>query len=108
MAMVNVTFIAADGSEQRIAVATGTSLMEAAVGQGVDGIDAECGGNCYCGTCRVYVDPAWQAIVGPQGEYEGPVVEATGDEEPSVRLSCQVAVTDELDGLVVRLPAAQT
>lgn len=106
--MVAITFIAADGSEHRIEAAPGTSLMEAAVGNGVDGIDAECGGNCYCGTCRVYVDPAWQGVVGPQGEYETPVVETTGDDTPAIRLSCQIPVTAELDGLVVRLPAAQT
>ncbi len=106
--MVSIIFIAADGREQRAEIAPGTSLMEGAVGNGIDGIDAECGGNCYCGTCRVYVDPEWQAAVGGQGEIEVPVIESTCDDDPTVRLSCQITVTPELDGLVVRLPVSQT
>jgi 2Fe-2S ferredoxin len=106
--MVSITFVTADGRAQHAELAPGTSLMEAAVGFGIEGIDAECGGNCYCGTCRVYVDPAWQAIVGPAGDYERPVIETAGDGDPAVRLSCQIPVTAALDGLVVRLPASQT
>ncbi|MCB2059886.1 MAG: 2Fe-2S iron-sulfur cluster-binding protein [Novosphingobium sp.] len=106
--MVTVTFITADGREQVAEIDEGISLMEGAVGNGIDGIEAECGGNCYCGTCRVYVEPDWQAVVGGQGEFETPVIETTGDENPNVRLSCQIAVTDKLDGLVVRLPENQT
>lgn len=106
--MVKVTFVSADGTVQEVEADPGCSLMEAAVANGVDGIDAECGGNCYCGTCRVHVDAAWRQAVGPQGEFESPVIESTGDAEAGVRLSCQVPLTEALDGLVVRLPEAQT
>jgi 2Fe-2S ferredoxin len=106
--MVSITFITADGRAQYAAIEPGGSLMEGAVGNGIEGIDAECGGNCYCGTCRVYIDPHWRAIVGAAGDYEAPVIETAGDDDPGVRLSCQIAVTPELDGLVVRLPASQT
>ncbi len=106
--MVRVTFVSADGTAHAVEAAPGSSLMEAAVGNGIDGIDAECGGNCYCGTCRVYVDAAWRDAVGPQGEFETPVIESTGDAEAGVRLSCQVPLTEALDGLVVRLPETQT
>jgi 2Fe-2S ferredoxin len=106
--MVRVTFITADGREQLAEIEPGISLMEGAVGSGIDGIDAECGGNCYCGTCRVYVEAEWRAAVGGQGEYETPVIETTGDENSGIRLSCQIPVTVELDGLVVRLPESQT
>ena len=105
--MVKVTFITYDGTEQIAEIDPGTSLMEGAVGNGVEGIDAVCGGNCYCGTCRVYVESGWQAAVGGQGEFETPVIEDTGDATPNVRLSCQIPVTEALDGLVVRLPPSQ-
>ena len=106
--MVTITFIAADGRKQIADIEPGTSLMEGAVGNGIDGIDAECGGNCYCGTCRVYVDPAWQAAVGRAGDFETPVIETAGDGDPSVRLACQITVTPDLDGLVVSTPSSQT
>jgi 2Fe-2S ferredoxin len=106
--MVKVTYIAFDGREQSVDAEAGISLMENAVANGVEGIDAICGGNAYCGTCRVYVDPAWQGATGERTEVEDPMLETVGEEDPSARLSCQIEVTDELDGLVVRLPEKQT
>ena len=106
--MVQVTFIAADGREQRIAARAGLSLMEAAMAGGVDGIDAVCGGNAYCGTCRVYPDLAWRDVLGTRNDLEGPMIETAGDDNPAARLSCQITVTAALDGLVVRLPESQT
>jgi ferredoxin, 2Fe-2S len=106
--MARITFIAADGAERAIAAEPGLSLMEAAVRNGIDGIEAVCGGNCYCGTCRVLVPGEWRAIIGPPGEFEAPVLEAAGDDTPGWRLSCQVPVSEALDGLAVRLPASQT
>jgi 2Fe-2S ferredoxin len=108
MRVVRVTLITFDGREQTIDASVGMSLMENAVGEGVDGIDAECGGNCYCGTCRVYPVGEWQARLGGPGEFELPVIETTGDETACIRLSCQILVSEELEGLVVRLPEAQT
>lgn len=106
--MAAITFIAADGTRTTIAAAEGLSLMENAVGQGIAAIEAQCGGNAYCGTCRVYIAPEWRARVGPATEIEFPMFEATGDDTPGIRLACQVPVTAALDGLVVRTPEAQS
>lgn len=107
-AVVAVTFIAHDGEHRTIDARPGLSLMENAIANGIAAIEAVCGGNAYCGTCRVYVDPAWQAATGEASEIEFPMFEATGDDTPGIRLSCQIPVTDALDGLVVRTPATQT
>lgn len=106
--MVAITFVAASGAEQVIDAREGLSLMENAIAGGVEDIEAVCGGNAYCGTCRVYVDPAWQHATGAATEIEYPMFEATGDEDPAVRLSCQIPVTAALDGLVVRTPGSQS
>lgn len=105
--MVSVRFIAADGGEKVIDATEGVSLMENAVAGGIEAIEAICGGNAYCGTCRVHVDPAWRAVTGEVTEIELPMIEVTGDTDPGVRLSCQIVVTAQLEGLVVRTPASQ-
>lgn len=106
--MVAVRFIAAGGGEQVIDATEGVSLMENAVASGIAAIEAICGGNAYCGTCRVHVDPAWRAVTGAVTEIELPMIEASGDSDPGVRLSCQMVVTPALEGLVVRTPASQS
>ena len=106
--MVQVTYITAGGTVQAIDARAGMSLMENAVANGVEGIDGVCGGNAYCGTCRVYIDPAWQDRVGSKTDLEDPMLELAGDEDPAARLSCQIMVSEALNGLVVRLPATQT
>lgn len=106
--MVAITFIAADGAERTIDASEDLSLMENAVGNGIEAIEAVCSGNAYCGTCRVYVEPDWRGLLGEAGEIELPMIEAAGDETPGVRLSCQIVVTSELDGLVVRTPVSQS
>ena len=106
--MVAITFIAADGTGQTIDASQGLSLMENAIANGIEAIDAVCGGNAYCGTCRVYVDPAWRSVTGEASEIELPMFEATSDETPGIRLACQITVTPQIDGLVVRTPASQT
>jgi ferredoxin, 2Fe-2S len=105
--MVAVTFIAANGAEQTIDASEGLSIMENAVANGIEGIEAVCGGNAYCGTCRIYIDEAWRDVTGEAGEIELPMFEATEDDNPGVRLSCQVTVTSAFDGLVVRTPETQ-
>ena len=105
--MIAITFIAADGTEQIIDAVEGASLMESAVGGGIEAIEAICGGNAYCGTCRVYVDPDWQARIGAATDIELPMIEASGDDAPGVRLSCQIVVGPEHAGLVVRTPVTQ-
>ena len=102
-----VTYISNNGAINEIEVTTGTSVMQGAVDNMVDGIVAECGGSCSCATCHCYVDEAWIDKVPPASEMEKDMLECVLEPEPSSRLSCQITVTDELDGLVVRLPESQ-
>ena len=85
----------------------GYSVMEAAVRNGVPGIDADCGGACACATCQVYVDPAWVEKTGEAHAMEREMLEYAEGVEPNSRLSCQIKVTAELDGLILRLPESQ-
>lgn len=105
--MPAITFISADGAAQTIEAAEGLTLMENAVANGIVAIEAICGGNAYCGTCRVYIDPAWQAAMGGATDMELPMIEASGDQTPGVRLSCQITVTGQLEGLIVHTPLSQ-
>lgn len=105
--MPRVTFIAANGSETEVHVAAGTTLMHAATDNGVAGILADCGGACSCGTCHCYVDDAWMEKTGSADDVETQMLEFVLDPLPNSRLSCQIVVDDNLDGLVVRLPASQ-
>lgn len=106
--MVAIRFIAVDGSEQVIDATCGLSLMENAIANGIETIEAVCGGNAYCGTCRVHVEPDWRGVTGAVTEIELPMIETSGDTDPGVRLACQIPVTPALDGLVVRTPASQS
>lgn len=105
--MTRITFIEHDGREELVEAEGGLSVMKAAANAGVAGIAADCGGNAACGTCRIYVDAEWAAQLPPIGASEREMLEFTGDETPGVRLSCQIAVTPALDGLVARLPKSQ-
>jgi 2Fe-2S ferredoxin len=105
--MAKVTWITHDGREQVADARAGLSLMENAIANGIDGIEAVCGGNAYCGTCRVYPEPEWRDALGARNELEGPMLEDVGEDNPAARLSCQIEVSDALDGLVVRLPETQ-
>ncbi len=81
--------------------------MEGAVDANIPGIEAECGGMCSCATCHVYVDPAWFEAISAPDHIERDMLECVLDLEETSRLSCQIEVGDELDGLVVRLPESQ-
>lgn len=105
--MAKITYVEASGTEHVVDAKPRLSLMENAVKNGVPGIVAECGGACACATCRVYVDEAWREKTGEPSEMERSMIEYSGDSEDGIRLSCQIAVTEELDGLVVRIPASQ-
>lgn len=105
--MAKITFIQHDGSEQSYDGKTGLSVMEVAVKNNVPGIDADCGGACACATCHVYVDEAWLAKTGDKTAMEESMLDFAEGVEPNSRLSCQIKVTDALDGLVVRLPESQ-
>lgn len=105
--MVKITYVSSKGEEQTVDAAPGFSLMETAIANGVEEIDADCGGNCYCGTCRVYVVEEWRERLPPPDEIETDMVDTTEDDRPGVRLSCQLKVTEQLDGIVVHTPPSQ-
>ena len=105
--MPKVTFIEHDGTVHEVQAVAGQSLMRAAVDNGVPGIDADCGGQCACATCHVYVDPQWLAATGERGEMEQSMLGFAAVTQDDSRLSCQIVMTDALDGIVVRLPDGQ-
>ncbi|CAN7639473.1 2Fe-2S iron-sulfur cluster-binding protein [Phenylobacterium sp. LjRoot225] len=105
--MAKITYIQFDGSESVIDVKPGLTVMEGAVKNNVRGIDADCGGACACATCHVFVDPAWVDKTGDKSAMEESMLDFAENVEPNSRLSCQIKVTEELDGLVVRLPESQ-
>ena len=106
--MPKITYVHPDGAREDLEVAEGTSLMQAATAQGIEGIVAECGGNCMCATCHVYVGPEGLAALPAMSPDEDALLEGTAAERrPNSRLSCQITVTQALDGLVVNLPERQ-
>ncbi len=105
--MAKITYIEHDGTEHVVEAETGGSVMEGAVKNSVPGIDADCGGACACATCHVYVDPDWLEKVGPRNEMEEDMLDFAFDIRDNSRLSCQIKVSDELDGLIVRMPEKQ-
>src|SRR5262249_58321610 len=104
-AMPKITYIEHDGTQHTVEAALGNTVMETALAQSVPGIVAECGGSCTCAHCLVYVDEAWAERVGARTPEEEDQLDFAFDVKPSSRLSCQIKVTDELAGLVVRTPA---
>ena len=105
--MPKVTYIDTAGKETTLDIEVGTSVMQAAVFKGVDGIVAECGGSCTCATCLVHVDEKWFAVVGPPSAEEEEQLDAAFEVKPTSRLSCQIKVTEGLDGLIVHTPSYQ-
>jgi len=105
--MAKITFIQPDGTEQIVEAENGSTVMETAKKNLVDGIEAECGGACACATCHVFVDEAWREKTGGPSEMEEDMLDFAFDVRPSSRLSCQIKVTDALDGLIVRVPEKQ-
>ena len=105
--MPSIIFIHPDGSRQPIAASAGESAMQAATRHDLSGILAECGGNAMCATCHVYVDDAWRAKTGDPSPMEEDMLDFGYDVRPNSRLSCQIKVSEELDGLVVSTPDKQ-
>lgn len=105
--MPKITFIEFNGQEHVVDAPENTSVMHAARSNDIPGIDADCGGNCSCATCRVYIDKAWTEIVGKPNELEADMLDFVEDTEGNIRLSCQINVTKALDGLIVRMPRSQ-
>lgn len=102
-----VKYINHDGTANEIEVPVGNSVMQGAVDNMLDGIIAECGGSCSCATCHCYIDEAWADKVPPASEMEKDMLECVLEPQDNSRLSCQINVTDELDGLVIKLPESQ-
>lgn len=105
--MPKITFVEHDGTEHTVNGEVGLSVMRAAIDNLVPGIDADCGGECSCATCHVYVNQDWMAKVGQPEEREESMLDLNPEREPNSRLSCQIPVTEELDGLIVRVPEFQ-
>jgi len=105
--MPRIVFIETSGRDYEIEAQSGLSLMENAVRNGIDGIVAECGGACSCATCHVYIDEAWLNNVGLPSSIEKDMLDFAYDTQANSRLSCQIKVVDEFDGLIVRIPARQ-
>jgi 2Fe-2S ferredoxin len=104
-----ITYIHTDGTREAIDVPLGTSIMRGAILNSIDGIVAECGGEMMCATCHVYVEPAQLPLTPAQSDDEKAMLEFTASERrPNSRLSCQLVVSPEMDGLVVYLPETQT
>jgi len=105
--MAKITFITHDGEEHSVDADNGISVMNAAIDNLVPGIDADCGGECSCATCHVVVEDKWMAVVGPPGDREESMLDLNPEREANSRLSCQIPVTDEIDGIVVNVPEFQ-
>ena len=105
--MPKVTYIQPDGSASTVDADIGVSVMETAIDNDIPGIVAECGGACSCATCHVYVEPEWaEKLPTPDGLEDG-MLDCALDRRANSRLSCQIEVTEDLDGLTVRVPEAQ-
>jgi 2Fe-2S ferredoxin len=105
---MKITYITADGAETIVDANEGDSVMQAAIANDIDGIIGECGGSMMCATCHCYVDDAWAEKTGPQNDGESDLLDCAASEtKPTSRLSCQIKMRPELDGLVVHLPETQ-
>ncbi|MGI9481534.1 MAG: 2Fe-2S iron-sulfur cluster-binding protein [Hyphomicrobiales bacterium] len=105
--MAKITFTQLDGTEQTVDAENGMTVMEAAIKNMVPGIDADCGGACACATCHVYVEENWLGATGEREEMEEDMLDFAFDVRDNSRLSCQIKVSDDLDGLKVTVPEKQ-
>ena len=105
--MATITFIEHDGTKHEVVATEGISVMENAIQNGVPGIDADCGGQCSCATCHVYVKADWFEKTGAIGDMEESMLDLNPERQATSRLSCQIPMTADLDGLTVDLPEFQ-
>lgn len=105
--MTKITFVSPDGTRYDVDAPNGSTAMENAIKNDVPGIEAECGGACACATCHVYVDEAWTEKIGEPEAMEEDMLDFAYDVRPNSRLSCQIKIGDELDGLVLTVPERQ-
>ena len=105
--MAKITFIQPDGAAATVEIENGLSVMEGAVQSGIDGIPAQCGGSCSCSTCHCYVADGWTSVLPPPDDEEIGLLEFAWEPREASRLTCQLRVTDAMDGLVLHVPAEQ-
>lgn len=106
--MPEIIYLEHNGTEHRVQVDTGLSAMKGAVDNGVPGIDGDCGGQAACATCHVFVDPAWIHKVGrPVSDQEAEMLDLAVDRAEYSRLACQIEISPELEGLILRMPGQQ-
>jgi len=105
--MVKITFIDTAGTARTVEGEVGSTVMETAIRNGIPGIEAECGGACACSTCHVYIDEPWREKVGEPSPMETDMLDFAYDVRSSSRLSCQIKVREDLDGLSVHTPERQ-
>ena len=105
--MTKIVFVDYTGEETIVDANNGESVMEAAINNNIEGIVAECGGACACATCHCYVDAAFRSLTGEPDDMEQAMLDFTDNVQENSRLSCQIEVSDELDGLRVTTPESQ-
>ena len=105
--MAKITYIDSEGTERVVEAQNGETVMEAAIKNSIPGIDADCGGACACATCHVYVDQGFMDKVGEQEEMEKSMLDFAENVQENSRLSCQITVSEDLDGLKVTTPESQ-
>lgn len=105
--MTKISFVEFNGTVHQVDADNGQSVMRSAIDNGVPGIDADCGGQCSCATCHVIVDDAWTKVVGKPGSREEEMLDLNPERHTNSRLSCQIPVRNELEGLIVKLPEFQ-
>ena len=105
--MPKITYVEHDGTTRTVEGEVGLTVMETALKNDVPGIVAECGGSCTCATCLVHVDEKWFEVVGPPSAEEEEQLDAAFEVKPTSRLSCQIKVTEAIDGLIVHTPSYQ-
>ncbi|MEM1142920.1 MAG: 2Fe-2S iron-sulfur cluster-binding protein [Pseudomonadota bacterium] len=106
--MVAVTFVEASGERHEVDAQSGDSLMQAAVSNGIPGIDAECGGACACATCHVFIDNPWKDAIASPDDMERDMLDYVAEPRATSRLSCQITVGESLEGATVHLPESQS
>lgn len=105
--MAKITFIEPDGSEREVEVLEGTSIMQAALDNGVTGIMGDCGGACSCATCHCYIDEGYISQLPGVDAIEASMLDFAIDPQPNSRLGCQVTITETVSGIIVRMPQSQ-
>jgi 2Fe-2S ferredoxin len=105
--MPKLTFVSHHGQHHTVEAPAGLSLMRAAIDNNVPGIDGDCGGQCACATCHVFVEAPWNALTGPRTAHEDEMLNFAAELRDSSRLACQITLTEALDGLVVSMPEGQ-